>query len=114
MENTSLTNEQKLDKLRALLNKNKKKKPKSQYRVPLNRKYTQEYRTQRIMACIEEMQPKASFQRILLCCREYYRLDGIDCNMDLFSDLHDLVEEGKLVKRYESNGSKRDVFYSQQ
>lgn len=96
-------NQGQLDKFNKLLGNDKKKtksKASKDYRVPYKRKYSTDYRIQEVKKCIEQLQPRATFHRILICCAHMYK-GGEDCNMDLFSDLHDMLEKGILSKSYE-------------
>lgn len=80
------------------------------------RKYSDNERHNAIIECIVECQPHATFQTIFTFCRNKYRENGdMDARLDLFSDLHDLVESGKLFKEWkncEERGKYKPHYYT--
>lgn len=63
------------------------------------RKVETEDRFNDIIKAVEEFQPNATFPLIhAICNKNYSQGNDIDSRLDLFSDIHDLINIGKIVK----------------
>jgi hypothetical protein len=80
----------------------KPKRKKNEYRLPLEPRTKESDRFKEIKDCILELQPSACIKRILACCRDQYGASEFNAHTDLFSDLHNMVDEGILLKRFDN------------